>query len=88
MQPNPIQRAQARFGLKPSELAKLLGVTQRAVYYWLRGTRTVPGPVEAYLRLLGEVPQECRHVELRKILGCDYADRITKAIEQKACLCG
>lgn len=67
IQPDELHRALIRFGLRSSELAKLLGVTPRAIDYWLSGTRSIPGPVAAYLRLLGDISNESRRAELGRV---------------------
>ena len=43
-------------GISQVELAALVDVTPRAVTLWVSGERGVPGPVEAYLRVLRMLP--------------------------------
>jgi DNA-binding transcriptional regulator YiaG len=50
----------------PAELATMLGVTRRAVDLWLAGSRGIPGPAEAYIRLLQRVPRTVRLEELAR----------------------
>ncbi len=57
----------AGLGLGKSEFAGLLGVTPRAVSMWLSGEREVPGPVAAYVRLFGSIPQIMQAQELAKL---------------------
>jgi hypothetical protein len=57
----------ATMGLSKSDVARLLGVTPRAVDFWLAGEREVPGPVSAYLRLLGGLPPALRAQELARL---------------------
>lgn len=59
-----LRAALEEMDIKPRELATLLGVTARAVNMWLDGTRKVPGPVWAYLRLLRRLPPRLRQSEL------------------------
>jgi transcriptional regulator with XRE-family HTH domain len=56
-------------GLAQTELARLIGVTPRAVSLWLKGDREIPGPVEAYLNLLAKLPIGIRQTELARIAG-------------------
>ena len=46
-----------------AEFARLIAVTSRAVSLWLSGERPIPGPVEAYLRLLGKAPPSLSQTE-------------------------
>ncbi|MEQ8195138.1 MAG: hypothetical protein RIB59_11695 [Rhodospirillales bacterium] len=56
-----------RLNLSPSDFAKLIGVTSRTVNFWASGERSVPGPVQAYLRLFETLPKALREIELRNI---------------------
>lgn len=47
-----LKRILVRFGLKQTELAKLLEVSPRTVSLWSTGEVSLPGPVRAYLRVL------------------------------------
>lgn len=49
-----------------AEFARLLSVTPRAVVFWVNGSRRVPGPVQAYLRLLMAVPVDVLMREMRR----------------------
>jgi transcriptional regulator with XRE-family HTH domain len=53
-------------GLSVPELAKLLGVTDRAVNMWLSNSRSVPGPVLSYLRLFSQLPKAAQAQELAR----------------------
>ena len=57
------------FGLTQVELARLVGVTPRAVNMWMQGDREIPGPVEAYLRLFTVLPTAMRASERAKAAG-------------------
>jgi hypothetical protein len=53
--------------LSKPELARLIGVTARAVNLWSSGERDIPGPAIAYLRLLQSLPKALRTQELARI---------------------
>lgn len=53
MSENGLKYALERFGLRQVEFARLLEVSPRTVSQWATGTSEIPGPVAAYLRLLG-----------------------------------
>lgn len=57
----------AKLELSQSHFARLIDVTPRAVTLWLVGERSIPGPVEAYGRLLASVPLSVRQVELARL---------------------
>jgi hypothetical protein len=50
-------------GLTQAALAKLLGVTARAVSLWLIEERAIPGPAEAYMRVFKSLPPNLRQQE-------------------------
>jgi hypothetical protein len=50
-----------------TDFARLIGVRPRAVTLWLAEERAIPGPVEAYVRLLRLLPLHLRHVELSRL---------------------
>jgi transcriptional regulator with XRE-family HTH domain len=52
-------------GISQKDLARLVGVTARAVNLWMTGTRSVPPPVSAYLRLLASLPTGMQQAELK-----------------------
>jgi hypothetical protein len=54
-------------GVSQANFARLVGVTSRAVSLWMAGERAVPGPVEAYARLLWELPVGQRQAELARL---------------------
>lgn len=49
------------------DLARLVDVTPRAVNLWMTGTRSIPGPVKAYVQLLASLPIGMRQAELAKL---------------------
>ena len=57
------------FGLSQAAFARLVGVTPRSVMLWLSGKHDVPGPIEAYIRLLTAAPEEVRQFELQRVKG-------------------
>jgi hypothetical protein len=57
----------AGLGVTQTDFARLIGVTPRAVTLWVVGDRTIPGPVEAYARLLSSAPLSLRQVELTRL---------------------
>jgi hypothetical protein len=56
-----------KLGLSQTDFARLIGVTPRAVTLWMVGDRAIPGPVEAYGRLLSSVPLSARQFELARL---------------------
>lgn len=68
MNKNIVPIALDELGLSPSEFAKLIGVTPRAVNLWLNNQREVPGPVGAYLRLLMSLPPHLMRREIEEAL--------------------
>lgn len=52
MMPEVFLSIRQRLGLTQQDLAKLLGVSQRAVQYYEAGSRKVPGPVARILGLM------------------------------------
>lgn len=52
--------------MSQATLSRLLDVTPRAVGLWLSGTRNVPGPVSAYVRLFASLPIGMQQAELAK----------------------
>jgi hypothetical protein len=57
----------SELGLSQADFARLIGVTPRAVTLWMVGDRSIPGPVEAYARLLSSVPLSARQIELARL---------------------
>ncbi|WP_448112570.1 helix-turn-helix domain-containing protein [Mesorhizobium amorphae] len=53
--------------LSQAEFARLLGVSIGAVSQWLSEARGIPGPVEAYVRLLMKTPAPLRELELLQL---------------------
>lgn len=62
-----LRAVMGKLRLSTLELARLLGVTQRAVNMWLKADRKLPGPVKAYLRLLMSLPSDAVAVELHRL---------------------
>jgi DNA-binding transcriptional regulator YiaG len=54
-------------GLTQADLARLLGITPRAVTLWMADARAIPGPAEAYIRLLRLLPANLRQIELSRL---------------------
>ena len=61
--------AMAELGVGKSELARLLGVTVRAVNMWCTGDREFSGPAVAYLRLLRSLPRALQVAEITRLEG-------------------
>jgi hypothetical protein len=58
-------------GITQADLARLLGVTPRAVALWVAGGasgRPIPGPVDAYLRVLQILPPNLRQIEMNRLI--------------------
>lgn len=68
MKKNIVRDSLDEFGLSPSDFARLVGVTPRAVSLWLNGQREVPGPVGAYAKLLKSLPPHLRRREIESTL--------------------
>ena len=51
MTPAELENARAALGLTQGEIGKALGVTDRAVRYWLAGVKPIPRMAEALIRL-------------------------------------
>lgn len=69
MTPNGLKYALQAFGLSQAAFSRVIGVTPRSVMLWLSGKYEIPGPVEAYLRLLTAAPEDVRQSELQRIVG-------------------
>ena len=54
-------------GITQAEFARLIGVTPRAVSLWMMGDRSIPGPVEAYAKLLQTLTPAQRQAEIAKL---------------------
>jgi hypothetical protein len=61
-----LKLALSELSISQVDLARLVGVTTRAVAMWMAGDREVPGAVEAYVRLLGSLTAAQRQVELAR----------------------
>lgn len=62
-----LKRAIAELRLTQAEFARLVGVTVGAVAQWLSETRSIPGPVEAYVALFMRLPISTREFELAQL---------------------
>ena len=69
MDANGLRQVLGEIGIGQADLARLIGVTTRAVALWIAGERPVPGPVEGYLRLLGQASPSVRQSELNRLKG-------------------
>lgn len=63
-------------GLTQADFARLLSITPRAVTLWMADERAIPGPAEAYVRLLRLLPLNLRQIELSRLKqkGTDMRD--------------
>ena len=57
LSPAEIREIRQKLNMTQARLAAVLGVSIRAVRYWEAGSRRIPGPVNALLRLLLRVPE-------------------------------
>jgi hypothetical protein len=64
---NDLRSILTEFELTQADFARLIGVTLRAVTLWVADERTIPGPVDAYARLLRLLPQNLRQIELNRL---------------------
>src|SRR3984885_14920881 len=66
----------AELEITQADFARLIGVTPRAITLWVAEQRSIPGPAEAYLRVLQLLPQNLRQVELNRLKqkGTDMRD--------------
>ncbi len=69
-----LKRILERLGLKQTEFARLLDVSPRAVSLWATGAVALPGPVQAYLRLLQSVSPSLRTAEFARLSAPDLLD--------------
>lgn len=67
MDGSTLKQAIEATGITQADLARLLGVTARAVNLWVMGDRPVPGPVESYVRLLQALTPNLRQAELSRL---------------------
>ncbi len=61
------REALKNLGISQVNLARLVSVTPRAVSLWANGAREVPGPVQAYLRLLASLPKALQAQEMTRL---------------------
>jgi hypothetical protein len=54
-------------GVTQAGFARLIGVTSRAVALWMADERAIPGPVDAYVRILRMLPANLRQIELNRL---------------------
>ena len=67
MTSDELEAALAELGITQADFARLVGVTSRAITLWVAEQRSIPGPAEAYLRVLQLLPQNLRQVELNRL---------------------
>jgi T3SS negative regulator,GrlR len=67
MTSNDMKTILRELDLTQTDFARLIGVTSRAVALWLAEERAIPGPVEAYVRLLRLLPLHLRQVEFSRL---------------------
>ena len=63
-----LKAALAELDLTQADLARLIDVTPRAVALWMANDRAIPGPAEAYIRVLRVLPPNLRQVELNRLI--------------------
>lgn len=64
---NDLKAILMELGISQADFARLIGVTPRAVTLWMADERAIPGPADAYLRLLRLLPPNLRQVELSRL---------------------
>lgn len=67
MQVADFKTALQDLGLSQADFARLVGVTSRAVALWTAAERSIPGPIESYLRLLQSAPTSVRQAEFNRL---------------------
>jgi hypothetical protein len=67
MNSGELETVLAELGITQADFARLIGVTPRAIALWVGEQRSIPGPAEAYLKLLKQLPQNLRQVELNRL---------------------
>ena len=66
MNQNNLRIAIEKLNISQVSLANLLDVTPRAVNTWLSGSRSIPGPVIAYVNLLISLPTGMQQIEINR----------------------
>ena len=61
-----LRRILLEHDLSQAEFARMIDVSVSAVSQWLSDSRGIPGPVEAFLGLLGRLPEEMRKLEITR----------------------
>jgi hypothetical protein len=67
MNVDELRETLASLAISQVDLARLLGVTSRAVSLWATDERGVPGPASAYLRLLLSLPKALQAKEFARL---------------------
>src|SRR5215831_13944269 len=67
MNSNDLKEILTELGITQADFARLIGVTPRAVTLWMADERAIPGPAEAYIRLLRLLPPNLQQVELNRL---------------------
>ena len=67
MRASELKEILAEVGITQADFAQLIGITARAVSLWATEQRPIPGPTDAYLRVLRSLPANLRQVELNRL---------------------
>ena len=67
MKPDELRFTLAKLEISQADFSRLVEVTPRAISLWLSAEREIPGPVEAYIRLLSSLPPGQVQAELSRI---------------------
>jgi hypothetical protein len=67
MTDDELRSALSDLGITQQDFSRLAGVTSRAVSLWVTDERQIPGPAEAYLRLLLSLPKTAQLKELARL---------------------
>jgi len=67
MKSSDLKAALAELGISQADFSRLVGVTSRAVTLWMGDERAIPGPVDAYVRILCLLPGNLRQVEFSRL---------------------
>jgi len=68
MQSSDLRAALIELGITQADFARLIDITPRGVALWMADERTIPGPAEAYVRLMRLLPPNLRQVELGRLI--------------------
>lgn len=59
-----LRAALDELGITQADFARAVGITPRAVTHWVAGTRHIPGPIDAFLRVVRLMPPSARFLAL------------------------